>query len=150
MRTSNKIFQLMGNSIIKPKTGPCLDCGRNTSLIAKRCKICYWKFRNAVKEKPKRKIGNPIAPVSKKQKQRVAKYSLVRAEYLYTHPYCEARLCRGARATEIHHLAGKIGDLLTDTDNMIGVCRDCHEWIHLNDAEARDMGLLLSRLKSEA
>lgn len=82
--------------------------------------------------------------------KRLAKYALVRAEYLHEHPYCEAGLCRGSMATEIHHRAGKIGDLLTDKSKLIAVCRECHQWIHENDAEARERGLLLSRLKTEA
>ena len=138
----------MRNSTINPKSGTCVDCGRSASLIAKRCQTCYWKFRNAVKEKPKRKISNPIAPVSKKQKQRVAKYSLVRAEYLAEHTSCEARIpvaCT-SRATEIHHMAGKIGNLLTDTDNFLPVCRGCHIEIETHPLAAKDAGLSKDRL----
>lgn len=35
--------------MIKNKKGICLDCGKDTYLIAGRCKYCYWKHRNKVK-----------------------------------------------------------------------------------------------------
>lgn len=135
---------------IKPKTGPCLDCGRETRLIAGRCQYHYWKHRNSVNKQPILKPHKPISPVSTKQKQRLAKYALVRAEYLAEHPYCEARLCRGSMATEIHHRRGRVGDLLTDKSNFLAVCRACHTEIEFRPEWAKEMGFSGSRLKTEA
>jgi|SRR5690606_24479563 len=144
----------MKRSPIKPKTGPCLDCsdGKDKPLIAGRCLFHYWKHRNAVKERPLFKPRKPVKPMSKTQRQRIAKYSLVRAEYLARNPVCEARVwkvCSG-RATQVHHLRGRIGKNLLDNGKFMAVCDQCHTWIHDNDAEARERGLLLSRLKTEA
>lgn len=142
----------MKRSNILPKTGPCLDCGRKTKLIAGRCQYDYWKFRNSVKPKKRLSPHVPISPVSTKQKKRLAEYALVRAEYLARNPVCEARVwkvCAG-RATQVHHLRGRIGKNLLDNGKFMAVCDQCHTWIHDNDAEARKRGLLLSRLKTEA
>lgn len=137
---------------IKPKTGPCVDCGKETRLIAKRCGFCYWKFRNSVRKEPILKPRKPINPISKGQRQRIAKYSLVRAEYLAKQKVCEVQIpgvCNGT-VSEIHHMRGKIGDLLTDENNFIAVCRFCHKQIELHPDWAKDMGFSLSRLKTEA
>lgn len=139
----------MKRSPIQPKTGPCLDCGRVTKLIAGRCQYDYWKFRNSVKPNKRLAPHVPISPVSPKQKKRLAEYAIVRAEYLHEHPYCEARMCRGARATEIHHRAGRVGDLLTDKSNFLAVCRECHNEIELRPEWAKEMGFSESRLKTE-
>lgn len=145
----------MKRSPIQPKTGPCLDCGKTRPLIAGRCRYHYWLHRNAVKQKGEPRIfkpRKPVKPMSKTQRQRIAKYSLVRAEYLANNPVCEARVwnvCVG-RATQVHHLQGRIGKNLLDNGKFMAVCDQCHNWIHENDAEARERGLLLSRLKVEA
>lgn len=145
----------MKRSSIQLNTGPCLDCGKTRPLIAGRCRCHYWLHRNAVKQKGEPRIfkpRKPIKPVSNTQRQRIAKYSLVRAEYLAGRETCEAKIpgvCTG-RATDVHHRAGRVGDLLTDKSNFMAVCRECHTWIHDNDADARERGLLLSRLKVEA
>lgn len=137
---------------IKPKTGPCLDCGKVTRLIAGRCQYHYWKFRNGVKPKKKLSPHLPVAPVSTKQKKRLAKYAIVRAEYLAGHPYCEARIgytCRG-KAVDIHHKRGRLGDLLTDTSHFLALCRECHEYIEFRPEWAKEVGFSESRLKKEA
>ena len=143
----------MKRSNIQPKTGPCLDCGRETRLIAKRCNLCYWKFRNAVKQKGEPRIfkpRKPVKPMSDTQRQRIAKYSLVRAEYLSERETCEAKIpgvCTG-RATDVHHRAGRVGDLLTDKSNFLAVCRECHEFIHESPDYAYKNGLMLKRLSN--
>src|SRR5690606_4300770 len=117
----------MKRSPIKPKTGPCLDCGKVTRLIAGRCPMYYWRHRNAVKQKGEPRIfkpRKPVKPMSNTQRQRIAKYSRVRAEYLSEREPCEAKIpgpCT-VRATEIHHPKGKLGDLLPDTENMVAIC----------------------------
>lgn len=59
-------------------------------------------------------------------------------------------LCRGfcyhrgrtARATDVHHKHGRLGDLLMDESLWIPVCRKCHNWIHNYPESARMFGLL--------
>ena len=145
----------MKRSPIKPKTGPCLDCGKVTRLIAGRCPMDYWRHRNAVKQKGEPRIfkpRKPVKPMSKTQRHRIAKYSLVRAEYLAERGTCEAKIpgvCTG-RATDVHHRAGRVGDLLTDKSNFLAVCRECHNEIEMRPEWAKEKGFSRSRLKTEA
>lgn len=139
----------MKNSTIQPRIDNCLDCGRQQPLTAGRCYRCYWKHRGSLKEKPRFTPHLPISPVSPKQKKRLAKYALVRAEYLAEHPRCEARIpdvCLGL-ATDIHHVKSRIGDLLTDTRYFKSLCRACHSWVHDNHYDAKNLGLILSKHK---
>lgn len=140
------------NSTIKMKEGKCLDCDYNGPLIAGRCPNDYKRFRASLKEKPVLKPPKRINAISRTQRQKLAKYSLVRAEYLAEHGECEARISAicTVRSIEIHHKAGKIGDLLTAPHNFLAVCSNCHDWIEAHPEAAKDMGFSVSRLKTES
>lgn len=85
--------------------------------------------------------------VSLKQAKRLREYNKVRLSFMEENPYCQAMVtCHGLLSTDIHHVRGKIGDKLTDVKDFMSVCRGCHTWIHDNDAKAREMGFLKSRL----
>lgn len=115
----------------------------------------YWRHRNAVKQKGEPRIfkpRKPVKPMSNTQRQRIAKYSLVRAEYLSEREICEAKIpgvCTG-KATDVHHRAGRVGDLLTDKNNLLAVCRECHHEIEMRPEWAKEQGFSKSRLKIEA
>lgn len=88
-----------------------------------------------------------INPVSKRQQQRFREYRKVRKEFLREHPVCEC--CRVInlnpilhRATEIHHVRGRIGSLLCDTRFFKATCFQAHHWIGHHPQEARKLGLL--------
>ena len=70
-------------------------------------------------------------------------YKEVRSAYMKKHPKCE--VCKRNNATEIHHIAGRIGNKLTDINNFMSVCRSCHREIHDNDIWARLNGYLKSK-----
>ena len=53
--------------------------------------------------------------------------------------------CGVTPMTDVHHLAGRGGDDPHALDNLVGLCRDCHEWTHANPAAARAAGLMRSR-----
>lgn len=93
-----------------------------------------------------------IAPMSERMKSRNAEYRKVRDAFLKEYPFCGA--CgfiqnlnrRGAHyATEVHHLNGRAGKLITDTDKFLSVCRPAHIWIDANREKARELGLLCKR-----
>lgn len=86
--------------------------------------------------------------VSTKEKERQKEYKKVRAEYLKLHPVCEIRLpgCN-VKANQVHHAAGRIGKLLTDTENFVACCAPCHRKTEDNPAEALAAGVSKSRLK---
>lgn len=47
---------------------------------------------------------------------------------------------------QVHHKAGRGGPDPHRLDNLVGCCEPCHMWIHAHPAEARDLGLMVSRL----
>lgn len=60
---------------------------------------------------------------------------------------CQARLKNCTlKATEVHHMQGRLGDLLTDESNFLAVCRNCHQEIELNPAMAKEKQFSNSRL----
>ena len=86
---------------------------------------------------------------SLKRAKQEREYKVVRKEYLEANPECEAKLkdCTG-QATEIHHMAGRIGLLLCDTKNFKALCNGCHRWAELHPIEAKELGLSKSRLQT--
>ena len=46
------------------------------------------------------------------------------------------------KATEIHHIRGRLGPLLNDQRHWLAVSRQGHRWIHLFPDEARFAGWL--------
>ena len=87
-------------------------------------------------------------PKYKTQVQRRAKrereYLEARADYLEQHRRCE--VCTIRLPLQIHHKAGRIGSLLTDPDNFLAVCVECHELIERQPEWAMENGFKESRL----
>lgn len=86
-----------------------------------------------------------IRKISKKRAIQNKEYSKLRLEYLNEHPICDVGLC-GAYATDIHHIAGRIGNKLTDITNFLAVCRKHHCEIEKNPIWAKEQGYSKSRL----
>ncbi len=146
----------MATSSIKPKKGFCIDCPEDSPevfLTAKRCHNHYWKHRANVKagDEVINKVASakrsPISKVSAKQMKLNSQCLRLRLNFLAKRFNCEAKVkCLGSAATEVHHLRGR-GEYFLRTDTWLPVCSNCHHWCHDNDAEAREKGLLLSRLE---
>lgn len=83
---------------------------------------------------------------SQKSRRRAAErlYIKLRDAYLQANPRC-ARC--NAVAVLVHHLAGRLGELLTDVRNFAALCRACHDWIHAYPVAARAAGWMQSRHK---
>lgn len=130
----------------------CDECG-GKHYAKNKCKL-HYKMPSQIKPKEPTKIANytmtkrkPIKPVSDKQTKRLAEYRVVRDKYMKEHPICEARL-QGCRtlSTDLHHGAGRNGELLTNLKYFKALCRNCHNWVHENDLEAQELGLSFKRL----
>lgn len=128
---------------MKVKLKKCSGCNQNKVIWKsegkdKYCKECWYNI-----EKPK-----PIAKIAKKMKVVLDEYSKRRTAYLALHQFCEAKLpgCK-CNATEIHHKAGKIGELYVLISNFLAVCRSCHNWIEAHPEEAKELNFSESRLK---
>lgn len=93
---------------------------------------------------PKKRVA--VKKISDKEKERQKKYRKARKEFM-SEPEnikCSFPGCNQV-TTEIHHPKGRIGKMLLDKSNMVGFCHTHHQWVHDNDSEAREMGLLKSR-----
>lgn len=131
-------------------------------ITCSHCKAVnsHYSFQCPTIRKPikKGKLGTPIghytmvkrkaiAPISDKQKKRLAEYRVVRDDYMANHKWCEAKLngCTSI-ATDLHHKAGKVGALLTDSRYFCALCRSCHTWVGENHSKAKELGLVVDRL----
>lgn len=93
------------------------------------------------------KPRKPLKKQSQARKHANKKYLEQREDFLRAKPVCGGCLTRDrnpAPAAQIHHSRGRIGRLLRDEKYWIGVCNDCHLWIHSNPNAARELGLLAS------
>ena len=67
-------------------------------------------------------------------------YKDLRNMYLSVNPDCER--C-GAKAEQVHHIAGRGKGRHCNLKLFMSICRPCHIWIHRNEEQARDEGILL-------
>lgn len=119
------------------------------------CKFCWSKKQAMTASKGVAKIplktnrkSKPIPKRSVKRAKQEREYSKLRLTFLLSSPTCQAQLpnrCTG-NSTDVHHKAGRIGSLLTDTDHWLSVCRGCHDWIELHPKEAKALGFSINRL----
>lgn len=91
-----------------------------------------------------------VKPISKFSDQRLEDnkiYLTLRNVFLENHPNCEANLpgCKRV-ASEVHHKKGRRGMTLNEVEFWLPLCRNCHDWIHLNIDKSLQMGLIMSKL----
>lgn len=84
--------------------------------------------------------------ISDKRRKQNQEYLKIRAEILASNPICPVT---NQPATEIHHMKGRTGTLLTDRKYMLPVSREGHVWIEMNPEEAKAKGWSLSRLSKD-
>ncbi len=136
------------------KKKPCNKCGE-LKMIWKNhqgnryCQAC-WKLelpKSSQSNKPTAK-QRPISKSSPKRGQMNLHYLEKRKLFLKSHPVCGANLsgCT-TTATDVHHKAGRTGNLLLDESKWIALCRACHTWIETHPKEAKLMNFSLSRLE---
>lgn len=104
-------------------------------------------LKNGIKPAEKKKHGK-IAQFSKKRQKENREYSIKSRPYWKGKP-CAIKSpgCTHA-ATGIHHLKGRLGELLMDEKYWLPACGYCNTiWVEQNHAEAEKKGLKLSRLK---
>jgi hypothetical protein len=87
-------------------------------------------------------------PMSNRKRAEIAARNILRLQLLKERgPWCQAHttVCRGAWI-EMHELLARSqgGDPL-DHDNILCICRACHEWIHRYPKQALELGLRHSR-----
>lgn len=140
---------------MKVKLKLCSGCGLPKQIWKnvgreKFCRECYGKSITGVAKKPK-PTAKRIPAMSSKMAKKKAVYSVMRVKFLTDHPMCHARIdarC-SMKATEVHHKAGRIEELLLDMRFWLPVCHNCHVWCELHPIEAKEMGLSTDRLSLE-
>jgi 5-methylcytosine-specific restriction endonuclease McrA len=103
---------------------------------------------------PKKK--KPIRQVSKKMASRLQLYAAAKGAHLKKYPCCQ--VCGNEQSPSIHHIAGRAGNLLYNSENLITLCMSgsyylsdkypesqrtegCHQWVERNLKIARLIGL---------
>lgn len=144
----------------------CAEC--NSPVFSKGLCTRHWKIKygKAIKRTPLKKKVNksseqkrkPIAKSSGKQRKRIAEYSKGKREKFFDRwidgggfIQCEARLegCMN-NAIDPHHVWSREGEALTDFENIIPLCRSCHNFCKEHPKEAEQLGLIISRIKINA
>ena len=135
------------------KTKSCSGCGKDKIIWKsvgkdKYCQSCWYQMKPT---KVPTKTTTKLKKVSKKRGKQNSAYTQVREEFLYKNEFCKARLpiCT-MWATEVHHMKGRMEELLIDSRYFLPVCRKCHDWIENHPDEAYDLGLSLYRLEDHA
>lgn len=109
----------------------------------KFCKYCWGTHQNNSSIVKKTKQNKP-SPLSLKRGKQLAEYAILMKDFKEKNTLCKAGIpnhCTN-KATDIHHIAGRVGEKLNDTKDWIHICRGCHTWIHNNPKEARELNLL--------
>lgn len=84
----------------------------------------------------------PIRPRSKKMEMLYAtkRRNLVK-RLLAERPICQR--CLSDRSQDIHELKSRArGGSITEIDNLVALCRSCHNWVTQNPKEAKEQGWL--------
>lgn len=87
------------------------------------------EFKPDFKPEPKIKDKKPvkIKHLSKKREKQNKVYLTIRKIFLENHPNCQVKLEGCTKfASEIHHAKKRTGYRLTDIENFISICRNCH------------------------
>lgn len=127
---------------------------KHASCNGKGCNECGhrgWMFPERKPRKAMKKTQKRIKPRSDKMTKKMKVYNVKRIEFLTDNPLCQCVIagkrlpCCQGEATDIHHKKGRLGEMLTDSDYWMALCRPCHDAIH-HDAEwAYDNGFLISK-----
>lgn len=141
---------------MKQKLKICSGCGeprviwKNMGKGIRLCKECYGRSGTGVAKKPK-PTAYRIPAFSSKREKKNALYSAARIQFLKDYPMCHAHIDAHCTkyATEVHHKAGRIEELLLDQLYWLPTCHWCHKWTEEHPEEAKALGLSVSRLSVE-
>jgi hypothetical protein len=110
------------------------------------CQQCWSAHKSTTTPKPTVRQKRLPSRSPRRIKEQ-AEYSKIRVPFLEEHPKCQAHLtgiCTH-HATDVHHKAGRSGELYLNQKYWLAVCRACHMWIETHPIQAREMGLSLSK-----
>jgi len=111
------------------------------------CNECV-KERGVNKKPPVFKPKTAIKKVSDKRKKQKAEYQLKRILFL-REPHNQKCPVTGKPTTDVHHMKGRIGNLLLDERYWIALSREGHKYIEENPEWAKENGYSLNRLDKD-
>ena len=123
------------------------DCNNKFKQYNSLSKYCSPKCINK-NRKPNlqlKSLYKPIKKVSDKRKIQNAKYLVLRIEFL-GRPENQKCPITGKPTTDVHHMKGRIGDLLLDTRYWVALSREGHKYVEENPEWAKENGFSLNRL----
>ena len=133
--------------MIEKKLKLCFSCNRLKHIWKniegkKYCKECC----SIIQPKTLKKSLIQIPTFSSKRAKLTAVYTVIRKKFLLDHPMCQIHLngCT-QKATDIHHMhSGKDREqYYLDISTWKSACRNCHDWIHNHEKDAKELGFLL-------
>lgn len=87
-----------------------------------------------------------IAKIAKSNVPKYREYAKNAKIYRQNNPLCMINAPGCTRFTEgVHHVKGKIGDLLLDETHWMPACNWCNNWIEANSERAFELGLKKSK-----
>lgn len=119
---------------------PCMNmCEGKTDYCASH----NFALRKAARVKTK--VVVPVKKITEKRAKQNREYLEMVKDFLIQYPMCQVRDCVKPSA-ECHHIQGRSNDLLTNPENFMAVCSDCHKKITEHSAWAIENGY--SKLRS--
>lgn len=88
----------------------------------------------------------PVKPVSDKRREEKKVYDVRRVVFLEAHPVCEFPKGCHERATTVHHLQGRVGDLYLDESKWVPACLTHNLWSDDHPVESKAIGWSLPRV----
>jgi hypothetical protein len=135
---------------MKSKLKECDGCQKMTIIWKnyeglRLCKYC-WSCQNPKNRDSSQKPNDYKVPqVSSKKKKKDVEYLKLRERFLTENPICQVSVAGCMiHSTDVHHkFAGSNRDAFYLVQSTwLSVCRNCHDHIHNNPAEARILGWL--------
>lgn len=91
----------------------------------------------------------PAAKINKEadsRKEVNAQYRKVAKKFITINPKCQVKGCNNVSEC-VHHMRGRVGEVLLDTRHFLAVCLEHHRQIEENPEWAKKEGYSKSRLK---
>lgn len=120
----------------------CPTCGSEKTERNGFCASCNRRHRKEESAQVKEK--KPIKKVSAKRAVDNQHYAKLRRDYLEAYSVCEVVECH-RKSNQIHHMAGRSNELLTNVDLFLAVCDVCHQRIHAEPIWAESNGYIVKR-----
>lgn len=115
----------------------CVQCdcrpieNKDTGL----CATCGFENRRLERKLKTTKVVVPVKKITEKRAKQNREYLEMREQFLEQYPMCQIKDCT-RKSTQIHHIQGKANDLLTNPENFLAICDECHRTITEHSAEA--------------